>query len=156
MNINLTLFFQMIFFIVFIWFSKKYVWVPMIGALNERKGKIADGLAAADKGFKAEEVGRQKADDVVSDARSQAAEIIAKAEKRGSEIVEEAKDGARTEGERIVSSARSEIDREINQAKEELRSKVGELAVAGARKILAKEIDAGAHSKMLDDVAAQL
>ena len=156
MNINLTLVFQMIFFFVFIWFTKKYVWVPIIGALNERKGKIADGLAAADKGFKAEEVGRQKADDLVSEARSQAAEIIAKAEKRGSEIVEEAKEGARTEGERIVNAARSEIDREINQAKEELRGKVGQLAVAGAQKILAKEIDATAHSKILDDVAAQL
>ncbi len=156
MNINLTLLFQMAFFIVFVWFTKKYVWSFIIAALDERQTKIADGLAAAEKGVKAEEVGHQKAEQLVVQAKSQANEIIARAEKRGNEIVEEAKDGARTEGGRIVDAARSEIDKEINQARDELRQQVASLAMAGAQKILAKEIDAGAHSNMLDDLAAKL
>jgi F-type H+-transporting ATPase subunit b len=156
MNINLTLLFQMIFFVVFVWFTRKFVWTPIIGALNERKSKIADGLAAAEQGVKAEEIGHQKAEKVIAEARSQAAEIIAKAEKRGGEIVEEAKTGARAEGDRIVNAARSEIDKEINQAKEELRKKVAALAVAGAQKILSREIDASAHTAMLDDLATKL
>jgi len=156
MNINLTLLFQMVFFAFFVWFTKKYVWVPIIGVLNERKTKIADGLAAAEKGVKAEEIGHQKAEKLIAEAKAQANEIIARAEKRGNEIVESAKEGARTEGERIVNSARSEIDRELNQAREELRGKVSSLAVAGAQKILAREIDASAHGEMLDKLAREL
>ena len=117
---------------------------------------LADGLAAAEKGVKAEEVGHQKAEELVAQAKSQANEIIAKAEKRHNEIVDEAKDNARVEGDRIVSAARAEIDKEINQAKEELRKNVATLAVAGAQKIIAKEIDASAHNAMLDDLAAKL
>ncbi len=156
MNINLTLLFQMVFFFFFVWFTKKYVWTPIIGVLNERKTKIADGLAAAEKGVKAEEVGHQKAEKLISDAKVQANEIIAKAEKRGNEIIEGAKEGARDEGERIINAARSEIDKEVNQAREELRSKVSELAVAGAQKILGREIDASAHGDMLDKLAREL
>lgn len=156
MNINLTLLFQMVFFVFFVWFTKKYVWTPIIGVLNERKTRIADGLAAAEKGVKAEEVGHQKAEKLIADAKAQANEIIAKAEKRGNEIVEEAKDNARVEGARIVSTARSEIDREINRAREDLRSRVAGLAVAGAQKILAREIDASAHGEMLDKLAREL
>lgn len=156
MNINLTLLFQMVFFFFFVWFTKKYVWTPIIGVLNERKTKIADGLAAAEKGVKAEEVGHQKAEKLISDAKAQANEIIAKAEKRGNEIIEGAKEGAREEGERIISSARSEIDKEVNQAREELRGKVSQLAVAGAQKILGREIDANAHGEMLDKLAREL
>ncbi|KAA3631484.1 MAG: F0F1 ATP synthase subunit B [Proteobacteria bacterium] len=156
MNINLTLLFQMFFFIFFVWFTKKYVWVPIIGVLNERKTRIADGLAAAEKGVKAEEVGHQKAEKLIADAKAQAGEIIAKAEKRGNEIVEEAKVDARSEGERIVTTARSEIDREIHQAREELRGKVAALAVSGAQKILSREIDASAHGEMLDKLAREL
>lgn len=156
MNINLTLLFQMVFFVFFVWFTKKYVWTPIIGVLNERKTRIADGLAAAEKGVKAEEVGHQKAEKLIADAKAQANEIIAKAEKRGNEIVEEAKDNARVEGARIVNTARSEIDREINRAREDLRSRVAGLAVAGAQKILAREIDASAHGEMLDKLAREL
>lgn len=156
MNINLTLFFQMLFFAIFVWFTKKYVWVPIIGVLNERKTRIADGLAAAEKGVKAEEVGHQKAEKLINDAKAQANEIISKAEKRGNEIVEEAKEDARTEGERLVNNARAEIEREINQAREELRGKVASLAVSGAQKILAREIDSSAHGEMLDKLAREL
>lgn len=156
MNINLTLLFQMVFFVFFVWFTGKYVWTPIIGVLNERKTRIADGLAAAEKGVKAEEVGHQKAEKLIAEAKAQANEIIAKAEKRGNEIVEEAKAGARVEGERIVNSARSEIDREVNQARDELRNRVSALAISGAQKILAREIDADAHGEMLEDLAREL
>jgi F-type H+-transporting ATPase subunit b len=156
MNINLTLLFQMVFFVFFVWFTGKYVWTPLIGVLNERKTRIADGLAAAEKGVKAEEIGHQKAEKLIAEAKAQANEIIAKAEKRGNEIVEEAKAGARVEGERIVTSARSEIDREVNQARDELRNKVAVLAIAGAQKILSREIDATAHGEMLEELAREL
>lgn len=156
MNLNLTLAFQVLFFIVFVWFSKQFVWRPIIGALNERKTRIADGLAAAEKGHMAEEEGRQKADEVVNQAKEQASEIISKAEKYGSELVEQAKEKAREEEGRILTAARAEIDTEINRAREVLRHQVGELAVTGARQILKREVDASAHSQLLDDLATKL
>jgi len=156
MNINLTLLFQVLFFIVFVWFSKRFVWTPLIGALNQRKATIADGLAAAEKGRLTEAKGRQQADEVVAEAKAQAKVIIARAEKRGAELVDEAKESARAEGQRIAAAARAEIDTELNRARESLRGQVGELAVAGARQILGREIDAAAHEKMLKDLAGQL
>ena len=156
MNINLTLLFQVLFFIVFVWFSKRFVWTPLIGALNQRKTTIADGLAAAEKGRAAESQGKQRADETVAEATAQAKEIIARAEKRGAELVDEAKESARAEGQRIVTAARAEVDTELNRAKESLRGKVGELAVAGARQILGREIDADAHDSMLKDLAGKL
>lgn len=156
MNINVTLLWQMVFFVIFVWFTKKFVWTPIIGVINERKTTIADGLAAAEKGQQAEEEGRKKAEEVVSDARAQAAEIIGRAEKHGQELVEEAKSRARSEGERIVASARDDIQTELNRARETLRAQVGELAVDGARKILGREIDTRAHADLLDRLAAKL
>ncbi len=156
MNINITLLWQMVFFVLFVWFTKKYVWVPIIGVIHERKNTIADGLAAAEKGQKAEEEGRQKADEVVADAKARATEIIHKAEKTGQELVEEAKSRARTEGDRIVASAREDIQTEINRAREVLRAQVGELAVEGARRILGREIDSQAHADLLARLAAKL
>lgn len=156
MNLNLTLLFQVLFFIGFVWFSKKFVWTFLISALEERKTKIADGLAAAEKGQAAEEEGRKAADQVVAEAKTQATEIIGKAEKRGSELVDEAKDTAKSEGERIMTSARAEIDTELNKAKETLRGQVSELAVAGARQILKREVDEKAHADILKDLAAKL
>lgn len=156
MNINVTLLWQMVFFVIFVWFTKKFVWTPIIGVINERKTTIADGLAAAEKGQRAEEEGRRKAEEVVSDARAQAAEIIGRAEKHGQELVEEAKSRARSEGDRIVASARDDIQTELNRARETLRAQVGELAVEGARKILGREIDTRAHADLLDRLAARL
>ena len=156
MNINLTLLFQVAFFAVFVWFCKKYVWPPIISALNERKTQIADGLAAAEKGQLAEQEGRAEAEKVIAEAKSQAGEIIGKAEKHGAELVEEAKSNAKVEGERIMTAAQAEIETEINKAKESLRSQVSELAVAGAQQILKKEVDAKAHAQLLDDLAAKL
>ncbi len=156
MNINLTLLGQMIFFIIFVWFTKKYVWIPIINALDERKAKIAEGLAAAEKGQQAQAKGEERAQQIITEAKSQATEILNKAEKRGGEIVEEAKDGAKVEGERILVSARGEIEKELNMAKEQLRGQVAALSVEGAQKILAREVDASVHADMLDDLATKL
>ena len=156
MNLNLTLLIQVIFFAVFVWFSKKFVWTFLIDALDERKTRIADGLAAADKGQMAEQEGRKAAEQVISEAKSQASEIIARAEKRDSEMIDEAKVEAKQEGERIMTAARAEIDTELNKAKETLRGQVSELAVAGAQKILKREVDAKAHADILDDLVAKL
>ncbi|MDE0282669.1 MAG: F0F1 ATP synthase subunit B [Gammaproteobacteria bacterium] len=156
MNINVTLLWQMVFFVIFVWFTKKFVWTPIIGVINERKTTIADGLAAAEKGQRAEEDGLKKAEEVVADAKTRATEIISRAEKHGQELVEEAKSRARTEGERIVASAQDDIQTELNKAREALRGQVGELAVEGARKILDREIDSRAHADLLDRLAAKL
>ena len=156
MNINITLAWQMLFFILFVWFSRKYVWAPILGAINERRTTIADGLAAAEKGQQAEEEGRKQAEEFIAQAKAQANEIIGKAEKRGSELVEEAKATAKDEGARILNAARDEIDTELNKAKEALRGQVSELAVAGAQQILKREIDPKAHSELLDQLATKL
>jgi F-type H+-transporting ATPase subunit b len=156
MNINLTLFAQLIAFAVFVWFTMKFVWPPIMKALEERKAKIADGLAAAERGQHEQELAKKKAAERLHEAKQQAAEIIAKAEKRAGEIVEEAKDDARTEGARLVTAARAEIEQETNKAREVLREKVAELAVAGAEKILRKEIDAAKHQDIVTALAKQI
>lgn len=156
MNINLTLIGQMIVFVIFVWFTKKFIWTPIINALVDRKAKIADGLAAAEKGHRAEEEGEQEALEVIAAAKTQAADILGKAERRGVEIVDESKDEARVEGERILTSARAEVENEVNKAKEALRGKVSELAVAGAGQILRREVDAKAHTDLLDKLVARL
>ncbi len=156
MNINLTLIGQTITFIIFVWFCMKFIWPPIMAALNERRKTIADGLAAAAEGQRERERGHQEADQLIEQAKTQAQEIIAKAEKRGAEVVTEAKQEARSEGERIIAAARGEIEMEANKAKEQLRTQVAQLAVAGAEQILTKEVDAKAHEKMLSDLAANL
>lgn len=156
MNINLTLIGQSIAFLVFVWFCMKFIWPPLMSALEERKKTIAEGLAAAERGKKEQELGEKRATEVIKEARGKAADIIAGAERRGAEIVDEAKTDAKTEGERIIAAAQTEIEQEINRARETLRGEVAALATAGAEQILAKEVDAKAHSKMLDELAAQL
>ncbi|NBT28469.1 MAG: F0F1 ATP synthase subunit B [Gammaproteobacteria bacterium] len=156
MNINLTLIGQSVAFVVFVWFCMKFVWPPIVSALNERKTKIADGLAAADEGQRAKAQAQEHAAQVTNEAKEQAQEIIRRAEKRETEMVEEAKGSARSEGDRILNSARGEIDKEVNMAREALRGQVAALAVAGAAKILEREVDEAAHAKMLDDLISQL
>ncbi|WP_419613135.1 F0F1 ATP synthase subunit B [Thiolapillus sp.] len=156
MNINLTLIAQLISFAVFVWFTMKYVWPPMIKAREERKARIADGLAAAERGVHEKELAQQAALEKLHEAKQQSAEIVARAEKRAAEIVDEAKDQARSEGERLLTAARAEIDQEANKAREVLRSKVAELAVMGAEKILRKEINAEAHKDIVDSLAKQI
>ena len=156
MNINLTLIGQSIAFAVFVWFCMKFIWPPIMRALEERKKNIAEGLAAAERGKKEHELSEKRAAEVIREAKGKAADIIAGAEKRGAEIVEEAKNDAKVEGERIITAAHGEIEQEINRARETLRGELATLATAGAEQILGKEIDAGAHRKMLDELAAQL
>lgn len=156
MNINLTLIGQSITFFVFVWFCYAYVWPPLVNALAERKKQIAEGLAAAERGQHEQELAEQKASEHLKDAKSQAADIIAQAQKRASEIVDEAKDDARSEADRITAGANAEIEQEVNRAREQLRKEVVVLAMAGAEKVLKKEVDAAAHASTLDELAAKL
>ena len=156
MNINLTLIGQTVTFIIFVWFCMKFIWPPIMNALNERRKTISDGLAAAEQGQREREKGQMDANELVEEAKSQAQEIIARAEKRGAEVVADSKNDAQTEGERILNAARGEIEMEANRTREQLRVQVAQLAVAGAEKILAKEVDAKAHEKMLSDLADNL
>jgi len=156
MNINFTLIAQAIAFAVLIWFTVKFVWPPLLKAIEARQKEIADGLAAASEGRNALEVAAKKSEITLNEAKQKASEIIGQAEKRASQIVDEAKDNAKVEGERILAGAKAEIDQEVNRAKEGLRAQVSSLAVAGAEKILRKEIDAKAHSDMLSKLAAEL
>jgi len=156
MNINLTLIAQLASFAVFVWFTMKFVWPPLVKALEERKVRIADGLAAAERGAHEKELAEQAAKQKLQEAKAQSAEIVARAEKRAAEIVDEAKEQARVEGDRIVTAARAEIEQEVNKAREALRTRVAELAVAGAEKILRKEINADAHKEIVDELAKQI
>jgi F-type H+-transporting ATPase subunit b len=156
MNINATLVGQTIAFFLFVWFCKKFVWPPMVEAMQARQNQIADGLAAAEKGQQTQEVAEQEAAQLVSDAKSQAAEIIANAEKRGGAVVDEAKTTASSEKERIIASAQAEVEQGIHSAREELRTQVSSIAIAAASKIVDKEIDESAHAALLDDLVAQL
>ncbi|MCG6896345.1 MAG: F0F1 ATP synthase subunit B [Thiocapsa sp.] len=156
MNINLTLFAQMIAFAVFVGFCMKYVWPPIVSALADRKAKIAEGLAAAERGHQEKALGEQRALAVIKEAKTAAADIVSQAQKRATEIIEEAKTDARGEGGRIVAAAQAEIERETNRAREVLRERVATLAVAAAEKILQKEIDIAAHKGIVDSFAKQL
>ncbi len=156
MNINLTLIAQLVSFAVFVWFTMKFVWPPLVKAMDERKAKIADGLAAAERGQHEQELARERAKEYLHEAKQQAAEITAKAEKQAALIVEEAKTKAQEEGARQLAAAQAEIEQEVNRAREELRGRVAELAVAGAEKILRREIDADAHKDIVEAVAKQI
>lgn len=156
MNINFTLIAQAIAFAILIWFTMKYVWPPLLSAIETRQKEIADGLAAAQEGKASLEVAAKKTTQQLNEAKQKASEIISQAEKRASEILEEAKHQAKTEGDRIILGAKAEIDQEVNRAKESLREQVSILAIAGAEKILSKEIDKKAHSDMLSKLAKEL
>jgi len=156
MNINLTLLGQSITFIFFIWFTLKFVWRPIMGALEERKAQIADGLAAAEKGQHEEELAKTRATEILKEAKAKAQDILTQADKRASEIVEESKDTARVEAERIVTAANAEIEQESNRAREALRGEVATLVIHGASKVIKKEIDASANEDLLKDLVAQL
>jgi len=155
-NINYTLFGQMIFFVVFVMFCVKFVWPPITSAMKERIEKIADGLAAADRAEKSLELAQAKAGEDLKEAKVQAAEIIDAAKKRGDQMVDEAKLKAVEEAERIRTAAEAEVEQQIAKAREELRSSVATLSVAGAEKILGETVDAAKHSEMLNKLSAEL
>jgi F-type H+-transporting ATPase subunit b len=156
MNINATLIGQTITFLVFVWFCMKFVWPPIMNALAERKKQIADGLAAGERGKHELELASKRAADELRDAKSQAAEVIAQAEKRAAQIVDEAKGTAKVEGDRMIAGAKAEIDQEATRARETLREQVAALAVAGAEKILRREIDDKAHADLLEAIKKEL
>lgn len=156
MNFNATLIGQSITFIFFVWFCMKFVWPPIMNALETRKKQIADGLAAADRGKHELELAAKMAGDNLRDAKAQAAEVIARAEKRAAEIIEEAKAAAKDEGDRQLAAAQANIAQESNRAREALREQVAALAVAGAEKILRREVNAQTHADLLGQLKAEL
>jgi F-type H+-transporting ATPase subunit b len=154
--INFTLFAQAIVFAAFIWFTVRFVWPPLLRAIETRQKTIADGLAAGEQGRKSLETSSRQAEQTIQEARSRAAEIIAQAEKRDAQMIEAAKAAAKAEGDREKAAAKAEIDQERTRAREQLRDSVASLAVAGAEKILRREVDAKAHAQLLDDIKRQL
>ncbi|PHS25134.1 MAG: F0F1 ATP synthase subunit B [Methylophaga sp.] len=156
MNLNATIIGQMIAFAIFVAFCMKYVWPPIMAALDERTKKIADGLAAAERGRHEQELAEKRAQQVIHEAKDQAGEIISQAQRRGNEIVDESKDTARVEGERILVSAQAEIEQEANKAKDELRTQVASIALAGAEKILGREIDKKSHTALLEELVSRI
>jgi len=156
MNLTFTLFAQAIVFVGFILFTKKFVWPYMLRAIEARQKTIADGLAAAEQGRRSLETSTRQADEAVAQARGRAAEILAQAEKRAVQLVDEARSAAKEEGNREKAAAKAEIEQEVTRAREQLRDHVASLAVAGAEKILRREIDAKAHADMLDAIKRQL
>ena len=156
MNINATIIGQAITFAILIWFTMKFVWPPITTALEERAVKIADGLAAAERG-KADLVqAERRSADALAEARQKGAEIIALSEKRRAEIIEEAKAEAIAEAERVKQAARAEIEQESAKAREVLRASVASLAVSGAERILRREINPAAHADLLSALSAEL
>ncbi len=156
MDINATLLGQAITFAVLVWFTMKFVWPPLTNMMDERAKRIADGLAAAERGKQDLEQASLRVEAEIRAAKQQATELILNAEKRANQVIDEAKQAARTEGERIIADAKAEIDQEVLRAKESLRSQVAGLAVAGAEKILRKEVDAAKHADLLASIKAEL
>ncbi len=156
MDINATLIGQAIAMIVFVWFCMKFIWPPLLTAIEERQEKIADGLAAAEKGEQRLEVAKAQADEIVGDARTQATGILDQAHARANEIVAEGKNDGVKERDRQLDAAKAEIEQEVNRAREELRGQVSAIAVASAEKILQREIDAKGHDDILSKLAGEL
>ena len=156
MSINATLIGQMIVFALLIWFTMRFVWPIILTAMEERETKIADGLAAAEKGVHDLELAEERASEILKGGKAKSQEYIAQAQQRANEVVEEAKGTARLEGERIINSARAEIEQERQTAKDELKEQVAKLAIAGAEQVLMREVDAAAHKEVLDKLSAQL
>ena len=156
MNINLTLIAQAATFAAFIWFTATFIWPPLMRAIEARQKQIADGLAAGEEGKRSLELSGRQAQEEIAKARQRAAEIVGQAEKRASQMIEEAKNAARDEGGREKAAAKAEIEQEVSRARETLRTQVAALAVAGAEKILRREVDAKAHADLLQAVQAEL
>lgn len=156
MNLNFTMVAQAISFAIFIWFTARFVWPPLMKAVEERQQKIADGLAAANKGQHELVQAQSRAQEVLNGAKQQSQDLLANAQKRADEMVEQAKLAAKTEGERQLLAARANIDQEVQQARETLRGQVASLALAGAEQVLMREVDVAKHRDVLDKLAARL
>ena len=156
MNINATLILQSIAMMIFVWFCMKFIWPPLLKAMDERREKIADGLAASDRAEKALVEANAAAEEQINEARSKAGEIVDQANQRHSQILDQAKDDATAERQRQVTAGEAEIVQAANQAREELRLSVASIAVLGAQKILEKEIDASTHRDLIDKLIKEI
>ena len=156
MDFNLTLIGQTIAMVVFVWFVMKYIWPPVMGAIEARQATIAEGLAAAERGRSDLASAKDEAQKAVVSARDQARVIIEQANTRATEIVDAARHTGEVEKQRQLDSARAEIEVEINRARDELRRQVAAIAVAGAEQVLGREIDAARHREILDKLASEL
>ena len=156
MNLNATLFAQLIVFFILVWFTMKFVWPPIAKALDERADKIAEGLAAAERGKSDFEQAEKKVAELMGQGRDQVAEMVTNAEKRAAQIVEEAKGQASTEAARITAQAKADVDQEANRAREALREQVAALAVKGAESILRREVDVQQHAQILSTLKQEL
>jgi F-type H+-transporting ATPase subunit b len=156
MNLNFTLVIQMIVFVVLGWVTMRYIWPPLIAALEERQRKIADGLISAEKAEKSLAEAKANATELLKEARVQATKIIDQANRRSNELVEEARGTAIAEGQRLLADARQEVVLESTRAREQLRREVASIAVAGAAKLLGREVDAQAHADLLEKLAVEI
>lgn len=153
---NLTLFGQLASFALFSYLVYRFLWDPITNMLEERRKRVADGLAAAERGQRERELAEKRAREVLREAKEQANDIIANAQRRADEIIEGAKDDARVEGDRIISAARSEIEQQMNLAREGLRREVVALAIQGAERVLRRKVDAKTNNEVLEKLATQL
>ncbi|MGY4831337.1 F0F1 ATP synthase subunit B [Sphaerotilaceae bacterium SBD11-9] len=156
MSINATLIAQLIVFLILVWFTMKFIWPPMVKALDERAQKIADGLSAADKAKSELSLANKRVEEQLSAARNETAQRLADAERLAHSMIEEAKTRASEEGAKIVASAKAEAEQESIKAREALREQVAALAVKGAEAILRKEVNAGVHADLLSRLKAEL
>ena len=156
MDLNMTLLGQSIAMLVFVWFCMKFIWPPIMQAIEERQTQIADGLAAAERGQRSLDKAKVDADEIIGDARKQATTILDQAHARANEIVADGKADGVKERERQLAAAKADVEQETNRAREELRGQVSAIAVASAEKILKREIDSKAHEDILGELAAEL
>lgn len=156
MDINFTLIVQMLVFAAFVWFTMKFVWPPLAKAMEARQDKIADGLAAAERGRKELELAQHRVKDELKQARAQSADIVEKASKRAAQLIEEAKEEAKLQAQNVIKQAQEQIQQEVNRVKDGLRQQVANLAVIGAEKILMREVDAKTNSALIDDLIEEV
>ncbi len=156
MDITFTLIAQALTFAILIWFTAKFIWPPLMTAIETRQKTIADGLAAGERGKHDLDLAAKRAAEMLREAKQKAADILAAGDKRASEIIEAAKVQAKVEGDRIIAGSKAELEQEVFRAREQLRSQVSAIALAGAGKILGREIDAKAHNDLLDKLVAEM
>jgi F-type H+-transporting ATPase subunit b len=156
MNLTATLIIQSVVFLILGWITMKFIWPPLMTAIEERQRKIADGLAAADKGEKSLAEAQTAATDIVKEARAQANKIVDQAQRRSAEMIDEAKGTAVAEGQRLISEARQEVALDKSKVRDQLRGEVGALAIAGATRVLGREIDAKAHADLIEQLATEI
>lgn len=156
MEINATLIVQMLVFLLLVAITMKWIWPPIMHAMKERQKQIADGLAAAERGQREHELAEERAKEVIKEAKQEAVKILAQAQNQGNELIDEAKQVAAKERARIVESGHIEVQQELNQAKEALREQLASIALAGAERILEREVDGKVHKDVLDELAAQI